>query len=52
MGSLGVIADEELLVVMANEELHYMYMMRDRHYDAQHGRFISMDPVGKKRLDC
>lgn len=43
MGSLGVIADEEL---------QHIYMMRDRHYDAQHGRFISMDPVGKKKLDC
>lgn len=37
-GQLGVIHDEELMD---------MYMMRARHYDAQHGRFISMDPSGE-----
>ena len=36
-GLLGVIHDEELVDI---------YMMRARHYDAQHGRFISMDPSG------
>ena len=35
-----------LLGVMHDEELVDMYMMRARHYDAQHGRFISMDPSG------
>ena len=39
IGSLGVIADVEL---------QQMYMMRDRHYDAQHGRFISQDPIGNE----
>ena len=37
IGRLGVISDEEL---------QHIFMMRDRHYDAQHGRFISMDPIG------
>ena len=37
IGSIGVIADEEL---------QHIYMMRDRHYDAKHGRFISQDPIG------
>ena len=37
IGSLGIIADEELQDI---------YWMRDRHYDAMHGRFISMDPIG------
>lgn len=32
--------------VMHNEELVDIYMMRARHYDAQHGRFISLDPSG------
>ena len=41
IGSLGVIADVEL---------QQMYMMRDRHYDAQHGRFISQDPIGNESL--
>ena len=36
-GLYGVVHDEELLDV---------YMMRARHYDAQHGRFISLDPSG------
>ena len=35
-----------LLGVMHNEELVDIYMMRARHYDAQHGRFISIDPTG------
>lgn len=39
IGSLGIIADEELQDI---------YWMRDRHYDAKHGRFISMDPIGIK----
>ena len=38
-GLLGAIHDEELMDV---------YMMRARHYDAQHGRFISLDPIGTK----
>ena len=37
IGSFGVIVDGEL---------QYTYMMRDRHYDSQHGRFISQDPIG------
>ena len=37
VGSQGVISDEEL---------QNIFMMRDRHYDAEHGRFISMDPIG------
>lgn len=37
IGQLGVISDGELQDI---------YMMRDRHYDAQHGRFISLDPIG------
>ena len=37
-GQLGVIADEELVEI---------YMMRSRHYDAKHGRFISIDPIGE-----
>ncbi len=37
IGQLGVISDRELQDI---------YMMRDRHYDAQHGRFISLDPIG------
>lgn len=35
-----------LLGVIHNEELVDIYMMRARHYDAQHGRFISLDPIG------
>ena len=37
-GQIGVIADDELMEI---------YMMRSRHYDAKHGRFISMDPIGQ-----
>ena len=37
IGKLGVICDEEL---------ENMFMMRARHYDAQHGRYISLDPAG------
>lgn len=40
IGRLGVISDEEL---------QHVFMMRDRHYDAQHGRFISMDPIGNQQ---
>ena len=36
-GLLGVIHDEELVDI---------YMMRARHYDARHGRFISLDSFG------
>ena len=36
-----------LLGVLSDEELNDVYMMRARHYDAQHGRFISLDPTGK-----
>ncbi len=36
-----------ILGVMHDEELVDMYMMRARHYDAKHGRFISMDPTGE-----
>lgn len=38
LGSLGIIKHEELMD---------MYSMRDRVYDASHGRFISIDPLGK-----
>ena len=34
------------LGVMADDELSEVYMMRSRHYDAKHGRFISSDPIG------
>lgn len=40
-----------LLGVMHDEELVDVYMMRSRHYDAQHGRFISVDPSGLLRLE-
>ncbi len=36
-GQLGVIQDGELTEI---------YMIRSRHYDTQHGRFLSMDPIG------
>ena len=36
-----------LLGVVSDEELGDIYMIRSRHYDAQHGRFISLDPTGK-----
>ena len=32
--------------VICDEELQHVYMMRARHYDAKHGRFISPDPLG------
>ncbi len=35
-----------LLGVLHNEELVDVYMMRARHYDAQLGRFISLDLTG------
>ena len=35
-----------LLGIMHDEELENVYMMRARHYDAQHGRFLTMDPTG------
>lgn len=38
LGSLGIVKEDELLD---------MYSMRDRVYDASHGRFISIDPLGK-----
>ena len=37
VGRFGVVRDLELRSV---------FMMRERHYDAQHGRFISVDPIG------
>ena len=32
--------------VIHAKELQNMFMMRARHYDAQHGRYISLDPAG------
>ena len=32
--------------IIIDEELQDVYMIRSRHYNARHGRFISMDPVG------
>ena len=32
--------------VIRDHEIQNMYMMRARHYDAEHGRFISLDPIG------
>lgn len=40
LGSLGVVKYDELTD---------MYYMRDRVYDATHGRFISVDPLGELR---
>ena len=37
VGQLGIIKDEAV---------ENVYMMRARHYDATHGRFISLDPLG------
>ena len=37
LGSLGITTHDELMD---------MYSMRDRIYDASHGRFISVDPLG------
>ena len=37
VGQLGVIKDEAV---------ENVYMMRARHYDATHGRFMSFDPLG------
>ena len=37
LGSLGIFRHDELVD---------MYCMRDRIYDASHGRFISVDPLG------
>ena len=34
------------LGVTKNSELTDMYCMRERIYDASHGRFISVDPLG------
>ena len=34
------------LGVMKDEAVENVYMMRARHYDATHGRFISLDPLG------
>ena len=33
--------------VSADRELRGIYWMRSRHYDAQLGRFLSFDPLGK-----
>ena len=38
IGKFGVVQDEELIDI---------YMMRARHYDANHGRYISVDPIGE-----
>ena len=35
------------LGVMTDSELPDTYMMRGRHYSAQLGRFISLNPIGK-----
>ena len=32
--------------VIHDHEIQNLYMMRARHYDAEHGRFISPDPLG------
>ena len=40
IGKFGVIRDEEL---------NGIYLMRVRHYDAAHGRYISPDPIGKPK---
>ena len=40
LGSLGIVKHDELID---------MYYMRDRVYDASHGRFVSVDPLGKLR---
>lgn len=34
------------LGVMKDEAVENVFMMRARHYDASHGRFISLDPLG------
>ena len=34
------------LGIVKHSELSDMYFMRDRVYDASHGRFISVDPLG------
>lgn len=39
-GSLGIVKYDELIDI---------YYMRDRIYDASHGRFISVDPLGELR---
>ena len=35
------------LGAMKHDELSGVYSMRDRVYDASHGRYISVDPKGK-----
>lgn len=37
--------------VTAERELRDIYWMRSRYYDAQLGRFLSLDPLGKNTLD-
>ena len=32
--------------VVRDHDIQNLYMMRARHYDAEHGRFISLDPIG------
>ena len=32
--------------VICDQDIQSLYMMRARHYDAEHGRFISLDPIG------
>jgi RHS repeat-associated protein len=40
LGSLGIVKLDEFID---------LYYMRDRVYDASHGRFISIDPLGELR---
>ena len=37
--------------VIRDHEIQNLYMMRARHYDAEHGRFISLDPIGQLLID-
>ena len=32
--------------VIRDHDIQNLYMMRARHYDAECGRFISLDPIG------
>ena len=37
--------------VTADRELRGIFWMRSRHYDAQLGRFLSFDPLGKRAFN-
>lgn len=37
--------------VTADRELRDIFWMRSRHYDAQLGRFLSIDPLGKSAFN-